>query len=73
MKVHGRSHGKSHVFLHGCCRKSGHASLRHHCLAEAGVTEVAAAQIMRRMMKLTTSLQPAKAYEDESVMVSGPH
>ncbi len=27
----------------------------------------------RRRRKFTTSIQPAKAYEDESVMLSGPH
>ncbi len=27
----------------------------------------------RRKKKVTTSIQPAKAYEDESVMLSGPH
>ncbi len=28
---------------------------------------------LRRRRKFTTSIQPAKAYEDESVMMSGPH
>ncbi len=28
---------------------------------------------MRRRRKFTTSIQPAKAYEDESVIMSGPH
>ncbi len=27
----------------------------------------------KRRRKFTTSIQPAKAYEDESVMLSGPH
>ncbi len=27
----------------------------------------------RRRRKFTTSIQPAKAYEDESVIMSGPH
>ena len=29
--------------------------------------------LWRRRRKFTTSIQPAKAYEDESVIMSGPH
>ncbi len=29
--------------------------------------------VRRRRRKFTTSIQPAKAYEDESVIMSGPH
>ncbi len=29
--------------------------------------------LRRRRRKFTTSIQPAKAYEDESVIMSGPH
>ncbi len=31
------------------------------------------AALRRRRRKFTTSIQPAKAYEDESVIMSGPH
>ncbi len=30
-------------------------------------------RLRRRRRKFTTSIQPAKAYEDESVIMSGPH
>ena len=42
--------------------------------AEIHVNKVMkAAAWRRRRRKFTTSVQPAKAYEDESVIMSGPH
>ncbi len=36
-------------------------------------TGMPSVMLRRRRRKFTTSIQPAKAYEDESVMLSGPH
>ncbi len=49
-------------------RQLSNAQFRLHLLTMSGLTIW-----MPWRRKFTTSIQPAKAYEDESVMLSGPH
>ena len=41
--------------------------------ANHGMASPMSGDVKRRRRKFTTSIQPAKAYEDESVIMSGPH
>ncbi len=44
-----------------------------HAAFKRPIRVVVLMMAMRRRRKFTTSIQPAEAYEDESVMLSGPH
>ncbi len=49
------------------------AQICNECRTAVGYVGNLHLYIYRRRRKFTTSIQPAKAYEDESVIMSGPH